>query len=145
MTTQTSDPIPAEPICPTCQHPASEHRRLVNHEIKGDDDVTVTMTFDEADGEACERFAADIYRLALTAAQQEIARLTAENANMWDALAQANAERDALAQDAERLRRECDITLHTHYRNVSDFKAAIRRALSDAAPSTTTGETNDAR
>ena len=62
-------PTPTDPLCPTCGYEASAHRRLVNHEITGDNHVTVTMLFDEADEEACDRLAEDVIRAALAAVQ----------------------------------------------------------------------------
>lgn len=98
------DAPPVEPICPNCGHPASFHSAIGIYKA----DATRTMI-----GRVCDKTNAYLYRTALTAARDEIARLKGERKDyrLPDELARLRqevfdltTERDALARDAERWR-----------------------------------------
>ncbi len=90
------DAPPVEPMCPTCGHLAVDHTIFGCRACHGD---------------ICTVPRPDLYRTALTAANDEIARLKAENEQMWASIGHRDVdivklkdERDALARDAERWR-----------------------------------------
>jgi hypothetical protein len=139
VTTPTSDPT-----CPNCGQLAKSHSKYAPEDCD------------------CPRFEVDILRSALTAAQQEIARLKESNrignellgiaAGQLDDhkanLASLHASRDALAQDAARYRYIRNAVPESRF-ELTGEKVPITpeqydRMIDAAMAASPTGEPNDA-
>jgi hypothetical protein len=82
-------------MCPKCHLDASEHRRLVPHAIKGDDGVTRTMIFDEADSDACGLMADDLYAAACVSLTADRDRLRGEVERLRGVMTDVRTELEA--------------------------------------------------